>query len=139
MRIEIIAGTWTKLQQDAKSIREQVFIKEQNIAPCDEWDDLDAVSTHFVLYQDQQALATARLLADHSIGRVAVLKAARGQNLGLALMQFVIDHAKQQGRLSVHLSSQVHAQPFYQRLGFMAEGATYLDCNIPHIRMRLVF
>lgn len=139
MRIEIVAGTWIELQQDAKGIREQVFIKEQNIAPSDEWDALDAVSTHFVLYQDQQAVATARLLADNSIGRVAVLKAARGQNLGLALMQYVLCYAKQHGRLSVQLSSQVHAMAFYQRLGFMAEGAEYLDCNIPHIRMCLVF
>lgn len=137
--IQIMAGTWLELQQDAKSIREQVFIVEQHIAPDDEWDELDAVSTHFVLYQDQQALATARLLADNSIGRVAVLKSARGQGLGETLMRYVMDYAKQQGRLSVHLSSQVHAMAFYQRLGFIAEGTEYLDCNIPHMRMRLVF
>lgn len=139
MNIKIIVGTWTELQQDAKAIREQVFIDEQSITPCDEWDELDAVSTHFVLYQDQQAVATARLLVNDSIGRVAVLKTARGQNLGLTLMQYVIAYAKQQGRVSVHLSSQVHAIPFYQRLGFITQGEQYLDCDIPHISMRLVF
>jgi predicted GNAT family N-acyltransferase len=139
MAIHIVAGHWSELQQDAQNIREQVFIIEQNIAPQDEWDELDAVSTHFVLYQDTQALATARLLADHSIGRVAVLQQARGQGLGQQLMQVVIDYAKQQGRDYVHLSSQVHARGFYQALGFVAQGEQYLDCNIPHIHMQLMF
>ena len=139
MHIEIMAGTWTDLQQDAKNIREQVFIHEQNIAPCDEWDEADLVAVHFVLYQAEQAVATARLLSDDSIGRVAVLKSARGQGLGQILMQFVIDHAKQQGRQQVHLSAQVHALGFYQALGFQAQGEPYLDCNIPHMQMQLTF
>ena len=136
--MKIVVGTWQELAAAAKGIREQVFIQEQNIAEIDEWDDLDAIAVHFVVYQ-QQALATARLLANDSIGRVAVLKAARGQGLGEALMCFVIDYAQQQGRPSVHLSAQVHAVAFYQRLGFEVKGEPYLDCNIPHIHMQLVF
>ena len=138
MAIQIVVGSWADLQQDAKNIREQVFIQEQNIASADEWDDLDALSIHFVLYQRDQAVATARLLADDSIGRVAVLKTARGQGLGGQLMQSVLDYAKQQGRCNVHLSSQVHAMAFYQRLGFQVQGEQYFDCNIPHIQMQLM-
>ena len=137
--MKIVVGTWQDLAPAAKGIREQVFIQEQNIAEIDEWDDLDAIAVHFILYQQQQVLATARLLGNDSIGRVAVLKAARGQGLGEALMRFVIDYAQQQGRPSVHLSAQVHAVAFYQRLGFEVKGEPYIDCNIPHIQMQLVF
>ena len=72
-------GSWDQLQQDAKLIRELVFISEQNIPEQDEWDDQDAISQHFVVYDQNQPIATARLLANNSVGRVAVLKAYRGQ------------------------------------------------------------
>ena len=134
--MHIQSGTWHELCADLKPIREQVFIQEQNIAAEDEWDDLDVVSTHFVVYEHEKAIATARLLANHSIGRVAVLKSHRGLNIGQKLMQAVIEYALQQKRPFLFLSSQVYAIGFYQRLGFMTEGEEYLDCGIPHINMK---
>ena len=59
---EIQSGTWAQLATEAKSIREQVFIQEQRIAPEDEWDAQDAVALHFVVYVAEEAIATARLL-----------------------------------------------------------------------------
>src|SRR5690606_3375033 len=114
--LHIISGSWNDLAQPAKAIREAVFIQEQNIAPEDEWDAEDKVSIHFVAYLDDQPVATARLLTNHSIGRVAVLKAARGLKIGQHLMQAVIDYACDEGRQFVKLSSQVHATGFYQVL-----------------------
>lgn len=135
---EIQSGTWTQFAAEAKSIREQVFIQEQRIAPEDEWDAQDAVALHFVVYATGQAIATARLLENHSIGRVAVLKSQRGLGVGRVLMQHIIQVAKQQ-RPWVKLSAQEHAIPFYQSLSFQVEGESYLDCGIPHVDMRLVF
>lgn len=137
--IKIVSGTWQTLATDAKAIREIVFIQEQNIAAQDEWDELDAVSTHFVVYVDDKIVATARLLENNSIGRVAVLKEYRGLKIGKKLMQTVIALAKVQKRDCVKLSSQVHAIGFYQALGFVVKGEEYLDCGIPHIDMRLDF
>ena len=133
----IVAGTWAELAAEAKLIREAVFIQEQRIAPEDEWDAEDELSTHFVTYLDGQPVATARLLTNHSIGRVAVLKSARGRKIGQRLMQAVIDYARDEGRQFVKLSSQVHAIGFYQALGFQLQGDEYLDCEIPHIDMYL--
>lgn len=132
---KIRSGTWQELAIDAKAIRESVFIQEQHIAPEDEWDELDAVSIHFVVYEHDQAIATARLLANHSIGRVAVLKTHRGLKIGQQLMQAVIDYAKREQRPFLKLSSQVHAIGFYHALGFKQQGESYLDCGIPHIDM----
>ena len=41
-------GDWDQLQQDARLIRELVFIVEQNIPEQDEWDDQDAISKHYL-------------------------------------------------------------------------------------------
>ena len=135
----IRTGSWDELKNDAKLIREQVFIQEQQIAAEDEWDAEDAVSVHFVVYNQDQPIATARLLQNNSVGRVAVLKSHRGVGIGKLLMQQIIQQAKHEQREFLKLSSQVHAMQFYTGLGFKVEGEQYLDCGIPHIDMRLLF
>ena len=135
----IRTGSWDELQNDAKLIREQVFIQEQQIAVEDEWDAEDTVSVHFVVYDQDQPIATARLLKNNSVGRVAVLKSHRGVGIGKLLMQQIIQKAKHEQREFLKLSSQVHAIQFYTGLGFKVEGEQYLDCGIPHIDMRLLF
>lgn len=135
----IRTGSWDELKNDAKLIREQVFIQEQQIAVEDEWDAEDAVSVHFVIYDQDQPIATARLLQNNSVGRVAVLKSHRGLGIGKLLMQQITQQAKHQQREFLKLSSQVHAIQFYAGLGFKVEGEQYLDCGIPHIEMRLLF
>lgn len=137
LKDQIKHGTWAELKDDAMFIREKVFIGEQSIAPADEWDEQDPISLHFVIYQEGQAIATARLLNDNSVGRVAVLKAYRGQGLGQLIMQSIIEKAQQEKRTELHLSAQVHALEFYRALGFEQQGEVYLDCNIPHIDMNL--
>jgi predicted GNAT family N-acyltransferase len=114
----IRTGSWDELQNDAKLIREQVFIHEQQIAAEDEWDAEDAVSVHFVVYDQDQPIATARLLKNNSVGRVAVLKSHRGVGIGKLLMQQIIQQAKHEQREFLKLSSQVHAMQFYTGLGF---------------------
>ncbi len=128
-------GSWDQLQQDAKLIRELVFISEQNIPEQDEWDDQDAISQHFVVYDHNQPIATARLLANNSVGRVAVLKTYRGQGIGRLIMLQIIAYAQAQKRPSLQLSSQVHAISFYEKLGFSIQGDEYDECGIPHIEM----
>lgn len=135
--LKIRSGSWDELQNDAKLIREQVFIQEQHIPVEEEWDTQDAVALHFVVYDQAQPIATARLLQNHSIGRVAVLKAYRGQGIGKLLMLEMIQQAKHEQRKFLKLSSQVHAIQFYAGLGFQVQGDEYLDCGIAHIDMYL--
>ena len=132
------SGHWDKLEQDAKFIRKQVFIIEQNIPEEEEWDDQDMISDHFVVYDQDQPIATARLLQNNSVGRVAVLKAYRGQGIGSMIMLEIIRQAHQQDRTFLQLSSQVHAISFYEKLGFSIQGDAYDECGIPHIKMQLV-
>jgi len=133
----IQSGPWSQLQHDAKLIRSMVFIEEQHISEADEWDEQDAISLHFVVYAQDQPIATARLLENNSIGRVAVLQQYRGEGIGKLLMQQIIQVAKQQNRAFLQLSAQVYAIRFYENLGFQVQGEEYLDCEIPHIDMWL--
>lgn len=130
-------GRWDQLQQDAKLIRTQVFICEQGITEADEWDDQDVISQHFLIYDQDQPIATARLLQNHSVGRVAVVKAYRGQGLGQMIMLEIISYAQKQGLSVLTLSSQVHAISFYEKLGFTVQGNPYDECGISHIEMTM--
>jgi len=42
-------GTWDQLQEAAQTVRTEVFVQEQRIAPEDEWDAADASALHVVL------------------------------------------------------------------------------------------
>ena len=130
-------GRWDQLQQDAKLIRTQVFICEQGITEADEWDDQDVISQHFVIYDQDQPIATARLLQDNSVGRVAVIQKYRGQGIGWLIMLEIIEHAQQQQYPFLKLSSQLQAISFYEKLGFVTQGNPYDECGIPHIEMMM--
>ncbi|ETR93736.1 MULTISPECIES: GNAT family N-acetyltransferase [Acinetobacter calcoaceticus/baumannii complex] len=134
---KIIESDWEQLGQDAKYIREQVFIQEQGIAPEDEWDDLDTIVLHFIVYDKEQPIATARLLPQHSVGRVAVLMPYRKQGIGKILMQYIIEYAHQHKLPYLKLSAQTYVTAFYEALGFKVQGEVYQDCGIPHIDMVL--
>lgn len=122
------------------SLRKDVFVEEQNVPVELELDEYDATATHFLMRDANGApVATARLLNKHGlakIGRVAVLKAVRGQGLGLELMRAVLDEARRQGFREAVLDSQTYAILFYERLGFVAEGDEFDDAGIPHFLMR---
>ena len=134
---KIIADDWKQLEKDAKYIREQVFIQEQGIALEDEWDDFDATAVHFMVYDKEQPIATARLLPQHSVGRVAVLMPYRKQGIGKILMQHIIDYARNQKLPYLKLSAQTYVTAFYEALGFKVQGEVYQDCGISHIDMTL--
>lgn len=123
-----------------RMIRQAVFIEEQQVPVALEWDSEDAGATHFLLLLEQlaipqaipQPIATARLLADGKIGRVAVLAEHRRQGFGRMLMLEVMDHAKKMDMSRLTLSAQTHAIDFYRRLGFETCSSIYLDAGIPH-------
>ena len=134
-RLEL--GDWSTLQASAAPLRLAVFVHEQHVPLAEELDTLDEVCLHAVVFDAQGcALATGRLLPDGHIGRMAVLKSVRGQGLGSAVLQALVQKARERGFVEVVLSAQTHAEAFYVRHGFVPEGAEYLDANIPHVLMR---
>jgi predicted GNAT family N-acyltransferase len=134
-RVEL--GAWEALRAQAEPIRFEVFVGEQKVPPESELDEWDASSLHALAFDASgRAVATGRLLPDGHIGRMAVLREARGQGAGAAVLEALMSAARARGEHEVALSAQTHAIAFYERAGFVAEGPEYLDCDIPHRLMR---
>ncbi len=138
----ITLGRWQTLHQAAQFIRTEVFVKEQGIAPEDEWDADDATALHAVLFDvNGQALGNARLLQPSAnvakVGRMAVLQEVRGQGYGARLLHALIRCARERGHKEVRLSAQRSAEGFYAAYGFSIVGEPFDEVGIPHVEMRL--
>lgn len=129
---------YDKLTDDAKHIRQEVFVEEQGFQ--EEFDAIDKTARHIVLYDDEKAVAVCRVFCqkgnEYHIGRVAVIKTYRGQGLGRVLMTAAEECAKALGGTSMALSGQVRVVPFYEKLGYQTEGPEYLDEGCPHVKLK---
>lgn len=124
-------------------IRIEVFVKEQKCLPSEEFDDLDAQARHFLLFKDDQAVATGRFRKTEKgikIERIATLAAFRGQGLASVLIQFVIEQAKLQypDTHYFYLHSQQTVIPLYASLGFSVFGETFIEADIIHQAMERI-
>jgi predicted GNAT family N-acyltransferase len=133
-RIELM--TWDEARAHAAPIRLAVFVQEQSVPPELELDEMDAHCIHALAFDGARAVGTGRLLPDAHIGRMAVLKAFRGQGVGAALLAKLMEAAKARGDREVLLSAQVHAVPFYEAFGFEVVGDVYEEAGIPHRDMQ---
>ncbi|PZP24646.1 GNAT family N-acetyltransferase [Pseudomonas kuykendallii] len=133
--IHVRVADWQKENAELRRIRESVFIAEQAVPPELEWDSDDASAVHFLALEGDFPIGTARLLSNGHIGRVSVLRDWRGLKVGDALMRAVLTEAERFGLAEQTLSAQVHAAPFYERLGFEIVSSEYLEAGIPHVDM----
>lgn len=125
------------LPQEAKMIREKIFVDEQGFE--NEFDDIDSICLHLVIFQDDQPVGCARMFDNQSemtLGRIAVLKEYRHLHLGSYILQCLENKAKELKYTKVILSAQVRACDFYLKNGYEAYGEEYLDEYCPHIHMR---
>ena len=138
LQFTIREASWQQDNAALSLLRRTVFIKEQNVPEELEWDGLDEEALH-ILAEDKNGkpIAAARMLPDGHIGRVAVLKPWRGQDIGRSLMEFLLEQARRLGYRRVFLDAQVEAIEFYRRLGFEPEGEVFMDAGIPHRHMWL--
>ena len=147
-------GGWSELGEGARAVRLPVFVDEQGVSADKELDDWDAVAVHGVLRnQAGLAVATGRLMlnvaeahaAPHDapalgharLGRLAVLRSARGAGLGRRVLQSLLAHAWTQGVHTVHIHAQCTAQPLYAALGFQPVGPVFEEEGLAHQAMVL--
>lgn len=138
----IIITDWHTHSSQLIGIRTSVFVDEQQVPLADEWDGLDETAAHFLIKHNGQAVGCARLLVEREgnfaqfhIGRVAILKEFRGNGFGRQLMQFILDYCKRAAPYPIYLHAQVERRNFYKNLGFVEQGAVFMDAGIPHITM----
>ena len=137
---------WINAKDDAfeavKQIRRAVFTAEQGASFDEEFDSYDNEDgTVYVLLLDGETpLATGRLARPDGafkIGRIAVVRAFRGQHLGETVVLSLCEKAWAQGAEFVLVDAQCPAVGFYERLGFYRLSDEIItDRGLPHLPMR---
>jgi len=140
LKVEIVK--WIDEHESLTMIRQKVFIEEQNVTSQLEWDGMDEKAIHFLAFKNEKAIGCARafVIKNHmQLGRMAVLKAYRGESVGTALIEKVITTAKLNQLSAIYISAQCHAIDFYKKFGFEVTSDIYLDAEILHRDMKLNF
>ena len=138
MSVVIEQVDWADRQQQLLAIRFAVFVDEQGVPIELEHDAYDESALHLLASgTDGGFVATARMLENGHIGRMAVLPAWRGRGIGTALLRELMRIAAARGIRDLFLNAQCEAVPFYRRQGFTPEGEIFQDAGIDHRRMNM--
>jgi YbgC/YbaW family acyl-CoA thioester hydrolase len=138
--VDVRVGDWDALGSQARAVRTEVFIVEQQIPLEMEWDAADTSALHAVASNRfGLSLATGRLL-QHApgiarVGRMAAIQAVRGSGVGRAVLDALMHAARARGDREVRLHAQTSAQGFYARAGFVPIGAVFEEAGIAHVEM----
>jgi predicted GNAT family N-acyltransferase len=124
-----------KFKKEIFHVRNQVFVKEQNVPVELEIDGLDEDAIHVLARDEQNVIGTGRMLSDGHIGRICVIKSHRSRGAGRLMVNTFIDTANKMNLLKVWLASQCSAIGFYSELGFVETGKVFDDAGIDHIKM----
>lgn len=136
MDVHVISADWSADADILREIRSKVFVEEQNVPKDLEWDGLDEEAHHFLAINSAGVrVGCARLLPTGQIGRMAVLKEMRGQQIGNRLLDACIEKAKNLGFDRVFLHAQTQAEGFYRKAGFLPSGDRFLEAGIDHQAM----
>jgi predicted GNAT family N-acyltransferase len=124
----------------ARDLRVQVFVGEQGVDASEELDELDAEATQIVGLDESGVIATCRLRdiggGQWKLERMAVEKRLRRHGVGARLLVGAEREARERGAKEVVLHAQRRAEAFYAANGYVAEGDTFLEAEIEHVRMR---
>ena len=133
-------GAWAEIAEQARQVRDAVFVAEQKVPRAISWEEHDAVSRHVIARDaDGGAIGTGRLLPHGNpghIGRMAVLADWRGKGVGRALLERLLELAAASHMQHLALHAQTQAGGFYRRFGFVEDGPEFMEAGIPHRTMR---
>ena len=122
-------------------LRSEVFVVEQNCVFLD-MDDKDQLAHHLQGRINGQLAAVVRILPpglayeEPSIGRVVSSPQFRRKGVGIELMKVAIaETIRLYGQTAIKIGAQLYLKKFYESFGFIQCSETYLEDDIPHIKM----
>ena len=124
------------------AIRTEVFVKEQKCLPSEEFDELDAVARHYLLFENNLPVATGRYRKTDKgikVERIATLESARGKGYASQIIHHIFAESATEFPDCTHyyLHAQVSVMPLYASLGFQPYGDTFIEADIEHQAMAL--
>ncbi len=131
----------TKDRDAAFELRRAVFEVEQNVPRPLDRDLHDSNADHVVvLDREGVCVGTGRIVRVDSrtcqVGRMAVAATHRKRGVGAAVLEALERMASLRGVAEIFLHSQLPAQAFYQKRGYVTEGAVFEDQGVKHVLMR---
>ena len=132
---------YNKLTNEARSIREIVFVDEQGFQ--EEFDSVDEFAPSLVMYDNDKAVATCRYFklendTAYLIGRIAVLKEYRGKGLGAMIIRSAEERILKLGVSKVLIHAQCRSKEFYEKCGYECFGDIDYEEDCPHIWMKKI-
>ena len=129
---------YDSLPQEAKDIREKVFVEEQGFK--EEFDAADGLSVHLVAFDCGKPVATCRFYrkadtASFVLGRIAVVKECRGRHIGARLIAYAEDMLKNEADF-ILIHAQTRVRSFYEKQGYTAFGEEDFEEDCPHVWMK---
>jgi ElaA protein len=122
-------------------LRSEVFVVEQNCVFLD-MDDKDQFAHHLQGRIEGNLAAVVRILPrglsydEPSIGRVVSSPLFRRKGVGIELMKTAIQETiSLYGNVPIKIGAQLYLKKFYESFGFVQCSETYLEDDIPHIKM----
>jgi predicted GNAT family N-acyltransferase len=122
-------------------IRKEVFVEEQGFLlefEFDEFDTLNALSEHILVYYNEKPVGTGRLRVVDGLGkleRICILEPYRKFGLGKIILKTLEEIAKEQGITQVKLHGQTQAEGFYKKLGYRTSSDVFMEDGGPHLLM----
>ncbi|WP_420575992.1 GNAT family N-acetyltransferase [Ekhidna sp.] len=141
MTFRVVPATSEELKKKAFTIREEVFVVEQQVAAAEEFDEFEEESHHFVaLDENDNPIGSARWrYTDRGIKleRFTAKKTWRGKGLGTAIVKAVLDDISEKADKGTYLymHAQLPAVPLYLKFGFQTKGDQFDECGIMHYLM----
>lgn len=142
MTIRTETITTPEQREQGLQIRKDVFVQEQNVPIELEVDEHEMTATHVIAYDEEGTPVATGRIREYQPGvgkfeRIAVSKAARTGGYGRAVMEALEEIGRRElGVRKFVLEAQVHAQGFYEKLGYVCVSSEpFLDAGILHVKM----
>lgn len=126
---------------DILRLRSEVFVVEQQCIFLD-MDNKDQVCHHLQGRLNDELIVSVRIVPpgiaydEPSIGRVVGSPRHRGIGAGKALMKKAIEETiRLYGEVPIKIGAQLYLKKFYEEQGFVQCSETYMEDDIPHIKM----
>ncbi|MBL4884866.1 MAG: GNAT family N-acetyltransferase [Planctomycetaceae bacterium] len=138
--MKVVIAQYEKHETEIRSIREAVFVIEQQISLDLEIDNLDAQCVHAIVFDQHVPIATGRLdlTKQGKIGRVSVLREHRRRGAGRLIMQALEKYAREHQLKKIWFHAQQSSLPFYTSLGYKSIGEEFIEADIVHQEMEKI-
>ena len=132
---------------------ETFALRQRVLRPHDTSDELAgaAGATHFAAFDGDVVIASGSVMAQSPpwetwdtrqawrLRGMATAEDRRGQGIGAALLDAVVDHVRAEGGRLLWCNARVPARAFYERAAFVSRGEPWTDPVIgPHVAMLLL-